>query len=53
MAKPTTAKKTKPLSKSEALNAVAEAVGDEVSRKQVKRVVETRAHAGSRSSCSH
>jgi nucleoid DNA-binding protein len=40
MAKPTTAKKTKPLSKSDVLNAVADAVGDGVSKKQVKEVVE-------------
>jgi DNA-binding protein HU-beta len=41
MAKTTTTKKVKPLSKSEILNAVAEAIGEEVSRKQVKEVVET------------
>jgi nucleoid DNA-binding protein len=42
MAKPaTTTKKTKPLSKSEVLNAVVEAVGEAVSRKHVKQVVET------------
>ena len=47
MAKPAaTAKKTKPLSKSEILNAVADAVGEEVSRKHVKQVVETLAHVG-------
>ncbi len=40
MAKPTTTKKNKPLSKSEILNAVAEAVGDETPRKLVKEVVE-------------
>ena len=40
MAKPTTTKKTKPLSKSEILNAVADAVGEEVSKKQVKTIVE-------------
>jgi nucleoid DNA-binding protein len=40
MAKPTTAKKAKPLSKSDVLNAVADAVGDGVSKKQVKEVVE-------------
>jgi nucleoid DNA-binding protein len=41
MAKPaTTTKKTKPLSKSEILNAVSEAVGQEVSRKHVKEIVE-------------
>ena len=42
MAKPTTtAKNTKPLSKSEILNAVSDAVGEEVSKKHVKEVVET------------
>ena len=41
MAKPaTTTKKTKPFSKSEILNAVSEAVGDEVSKKQVKEILE-------------
>ena len=39
MAKPATAK-TKSLSKSEILNAVSEAVGEEVSKKQVKEIVE-------------
>jgi DNA-binding protein HU-beta len=39
MAKASPAKK-KPLSKSEILNAVAEAVGEDVSRKHVKQVVE-------------
>jgi nucleoid DNA-binding protein len=41
MAKPTTAKKNKPLSKSAVLQAVADAVGEEVSRKHVKQIVET------------
>jgi nucleoid DNA-binding protein len=41
MAKPATTKKNKPLSKSEILNAVADAVGEEVSRKNVKAVVES------------
>jgi DNA-binding protein HU-beta len=41
MAKAATSKKKKPLSKSEILEAVAKAVGEEVSRKQVKEVVET------------
>jgi DNA-binding protein HU-beta len=41
MAKPTTTKKNKPLSKAEILNAVAESVGEELSRKHVKEVVET------------
>ena len=40
MAKPTTTKNTKPLSKSEILNEVADAVGEEVSKKQVKTIVE-------------
>ena len=40
MAKPTTIKKTKPLSKSEILHAIAEAVGEDVSRKHVKAVLE-------------
>jgi DNA-binding protein HU-beta len=42
MAKPAaTAKKTKPLSKSEILNAVSDTVGEEVSKKHVKQIVET------------
>jgi len=41
MAKPATTKKNKTLSKSEILNAIADAVGEEVSRKNVKAVVET------------
>jgi nucleoid DNA-binding protein len=41
MAKPTTTKKNKPLSKAEILNAIADAVGEELSRKHVKEVVET------------
>lgn len=40
MAKPTTTKKNKPLSKSETLNAVTDSVGDGVSKKQVKDIVE-------------
>ena len=40
MAKPATTKKTKPLSKSELLNAIADAIGEELSRKHVKAVVE-------------
>jgi nucleoid DNA-binding protein len=40
MAKPATTKKTKPLSKSEILNAIAETIGEELSRKHVKAVVE-------------
>ena len=41
MAKPTTTAKKKPLSKAEILNAVADAIGEEVSRKHVKEIVET------------
>jgi DNA-binding protein HU-beta len=41
MAKATPMKKNKPLSKSEILNAVTDAVGEELSRKHVKQVVET------------
>ena len=42
MAKPTAApKKNKPLSKSAILQAVSDAIGEEVSRKHVKHVVET------------
>ncbi len=37
----TTATKGKPLSKSEVLNAVTEEIGEEVSRKHVKQVIET------------
>jgi nucleoid DNA-binding protein len=40
MAKPTTTKKNKPLSKSEMLNAVTEAGGDGLSKRQVKDIVE-------------
>jgi nucleoid DNA-binding protein len=40
MAKPATTKKTKPLSKSEILNAIADAIGEELSRKHVKAIVE-------------
>jgi len=41
MAKPAaTTKKTKPLSKSEILTAVSEAIGEELSKKHVKEVVE-------------
>jgi nucleoid DNA-binding protein len=41
MAKPATTTKKKPLSKSEVLNAIGEAVGEEVPRKHVKQVFET------------
>jgi nucleoid DNA-binding protein len=40
MAKPATTKKNKPLSKSEILNAIADTVGEELSRKHVKAVLE-------------
>ena len=40
MAKTATTKKAKPLSKAEILNAIADAVGEEVSRKHVKAVLE-------------
>jgi DNA-binding protein HU-beta len=46
MAKPATTKKTKPLSKSEILNAVADAVGEDVSRKHVKHIIETLVSVG-------
>jgi DNA-binding protein HU-beta len=48
MAKPSTAKKSKPLSKSAVLQAVADAVGEEISRKQVKQIVETLVTLGHR-----
>ena len=48
MAKATVAKKNKPLSKSQVLQAVADAVGEEVSRKHVKEVVETLVDVGHR-----
>src|ERR1035437_7998640 len=40
MAKPAAPKKTKPLSKSEILNAVSDAIGEELSKKHVKTIVE-------------
>ena len=46
MAKSTNGKKNKPLSKSEILNAVADAIGEELSRKHVKQVVETLVEVG-------
>jgi DNA-binding protein HU-beta len=46
MAKSTTEKKNKPLSKSEIVQAVADAIGEEISRKHVKEVVETLASVG-------
>jgi nucleoid DNA-binding protein len=45
MAKPA-AKKNKPLSKSEILNAVSEEVGEDVPRKQVKQVIEALVEVG-------
>jgi DNA-binding protein HU-beta len=46
MAKASTTKKNKPLSKSAVLQSVADTVGDEVSRKQVKQVVEALVDVG-------
>jgi DNA-binding protein HU-beta len=46
MAKPATTKKNKPISNSEILNAIADAVGEELSRKHVKQVVETLVEVG-------
>jgi DNA-binding protein HU-beta len=46
MAKTTTAKKTKPLSKSAILQAVGDVVGEEVSRKHVKEIVEALVNVG-------
>ena len=46
MAKPATSAKKKSLSKSQILNAVAEAIGEEVSRKHVKQIVETLVEVG-------
>ena len=46
MAKPNTVKKNKPLSKSAILQAVSDAVGEEVSRKHVKEVVESLVSVG-------
>ena len=40
MAKPTSTKKTKPLSKSAILEAVTKAVGEDVSRKHAKQMIE-------------
>jgi nucleoid DNA-binding protein len=48
MAKPSTAKNNKPLSKSALLQAVADAIGEEISRKHVKQVVETLVNVGHR-----
>ena len=42
----TTPKKNKPLTKSEILNAVADGVGDELSRRHVKAIVETLVDVG-------
>ena len=46
MAKTSTNNKKKPLSKTEILTAVVEAIGEEVSRKHVKQVVETLVSVG-------
>jgi DNA-binding protein HU-beta len=46
MAKPATTTKKKPLSKSEVLNSIGEAVGDELPRKHVKQVVESLVEVG-------
>ena len=46
MAKSTNGKKSKPLSKSAILQAVSEEVGEEVSRKHVKQIVETLVNVG-------
>jgi DNA-binding protein HU-beta len=46
MAKASTTKKNKPMSKSAVLQAVADAVGDEVPRKHVKHVVESLVDVG-------
>jgi DNA-binding protein HU-beta len=48
MAKPATTKKNKPVSKSEILNAIADAVGEEPSRSHVKQVIETLVTVGHR-----
>jgi DNA-binding protein HU-beta len=48
MAKSTTSSKSKPLSKSDVLNAVADAVGEEVLRKHVKAVIENLVEVGHR-----
>src|ERR1700722_3360439 len=48
MAKTSTNTKKKPLSKTEILQAVAETVGEEVSRKDVKQIVETLVTIGHR-----
>jgi len=41
MAKPTTSAKKKSISKSDILNAIVKEIGDELSRKHVKQVIET------------
>jgi hypothetical protein len=46
MAKPTIAKKTKPLSKSEILNAITDVIGKEVSKKHVKDVFDALVSVG-------
>jgi DNA-binding protein HU-beta len=46
MAKPATTTKKKPLSKSDVLSAIGETIGEELSRKHVKQVVETLVEVG-------
>jgi nucleoid DNA-binding protein len=48
MAKSTTGKKNKPLSKTDILHAISEEVGEEVSKKHVKEVVESLVAVGHR-----
>jgi nucleoid DNA-binding protein len=48
MAKTSTTTKKKPLSKSDILNALVDEIGEEVSRKHVKQVVETLVEVGHR-----
>jgi nucleoid DNA-binding protein len=46
MAKPAAPKKNKPLSKSDILNAVSDAIGEELSKKHVKTIVEALVEVG-------
>jgi nucleoid DNA-binding protein len=48
MAKPATTKKNKPLSKSDILNAIADAVGEDISGKNVKAIIEALVTVGHR-----
>ncbi len=48
MAKPSTVKKNKPLSKSAILQAITDSVGEDISRKHVKQVIETLVTVGHR-----